>query len=187
MEDTTVPGAIQYSGKEALKDHWALAIAVVVPALSTLTAAVLLISGVLITLNGTDGSGNPVTATTTTDASGFYQFVGLPPGTYSVTETQPDWKYKGTLTTIQENRWKAFIKQRAEIEAGHSRIIEEALATFAMSVENLRAPDEASLRAQTAQLLSEVRARADNRRKGFDRRREDPRPLYVRRKKLTQD
>ncbi len=46
------------------------------------------ISGVTVTLSGTDGSGNPVTATTTTDASGHYSFTE-PPGTYTVAVTTP--------------------------------------------------------------------------------------------------
>ncbi len=47
------------------------------------------IAGVLLTLTGTDGAGNAVTATATTDANGFYQFINLVPGTYTVSETQP--------------------------------------------------------------------------------------------------
>jgi uncharacterized repeat protein (TIGR01451 family) len=47
------------------------------------------IAGVTLTLTGTDGSGNAVTATTTTAANGFYQFAALPPGTYTVSQTQP--------------------------------------------------------------------------------------------------
>ncbi len=48
-----------------------------------------MIQGVTIALTGTDLLGNPVTATTTTDASGFYEFDGLRPGTYQITQTQP--------------------------------------------------------------------------------------------------
>ncbi|MBO9325948.1 MAG: hypothetical protein J7463_11310, partial [Roseiflexus sp.] len=47
------------------------------------------ISGVTITLTGTDDLGNLVTLTTTTDASGVYTFTNLRPGTYTVSETQP--------------------------------------------------------------------------------------------------
>ncbi|MDO9226346.1 MAG: SdrD B-like domain-containing protein [Pseudomonadota bacterium] len=47
------------------------------------------IPGTTVTLSGTDDLGNPVTASTTTDANGYYEFVGLRPGTYSVAETQP--------------------------------------------------------------------------------------------------
>ena len=47
------------------------------------------IAGVVITLTGTDESGNPVTAETTTDADGNYSFTGLNAGTYTVSEAQP--------------------------------------------------------------------------------------------------
>ncbi len=50
------------------------------------------ISGVNLTLTGTDAYGNPVTATATTNASGAYLFNNLSPSNtfgYTVTETQP--------------------------------------------------------------------------------------------------
>ena len=47
------------------------------------------ISGVTITLNGTDDLGATVSLTTTTVADGSYSFTGLRPGTYTVSETQP--------------------------------------------------------------------------------------------------
>ena len=48
-----------------------------------------IIPGVRITLTGTDTQGNPVTRTTFTDSTGFYQFTELPAGTYTISETQP--------------------------------------------------------------------------------------------------
>ncbi len=47
------------------------------------------ISGVTVTLTGTDDLGNPVSASTTTNSVGYYEFTGLRPGTYTITETQP--------------------------------------------------------------------------------------------------
>jgi hypothetical protein len=47
------------------------------------------ISGVTITLTGTDSAGNAVTLTTTTSSTGQYCFLALRPGTYTVRETQP--------------------------------------------------------------------------------------------------
>jgi len=47
------------------------------------------ISGVLVTLTGTDTLGNSVFLTATTNDDGFYRFADLRPGTYTITETQP--------------------------------------------------------------------------------------------------
>lgn len=47
------------------------------------------LGGVTVTLTGTDDLGKPISVTTTTAADGSYQFNGLRPGTYVVTETQP--------------------------------------------------------------------------------------------------
>ena len=47
------------------------------------------ISGVQITLGGTDSLGNAINRTATTDTDGNYLFSNLPQGTYTVTETQP--------------------------------------------------------------------------------------------------
>jgi len=47
------------------------------------------ISGVKITLTGTDLLGNTVTKTATTDRNGHYEFDGLIAGNYTLTETQP--------------------------------------------------------------------------------------------------
>jgi protocatechuate 3,4-dioxygenase beta subunit len=50
------------------------------------------IPNVVVTLTG-----NGITRTTTSDGTGFYRFTGLPPGSYTITETQPPgtW-YQGT-------------------------------------------------------------------------------------------
>ena len=47
------------------------------------------ISGVLVTLTGTDDLGDSVSQSTNTDATGAYSFGDLRPGTYTLTETQP--------------------------------------------------------------------------------------------------
>jgi uncharacterized repeat protein (TIGR01451 family) len=58
------------------------------------------LEGVEIVLTGTDINGTPVNRTTTTDANGKYVFIGLPEGTYTVTEpTQPPRTTNG-ITTV---------------------------------------------------------------------------------------
>lgn len=47
------------------------------------------LTGVTVTLTGTDIYGNTITATRTTGTNGTYTFANLPPGTYVLTETQP--------------------------------------------------------------------------------------------------
>ena len=47
------------------------------------------IAGTTMTLTGINDLGQAVILTTTTNGSGLYQFTGLRPGTYAVTETQP--------------------------------------------------------------------------------------------------
>ena len=59
-------------------------------------------------LTGVDHLGNSIQMSTTTDASGHYQFAGLRAGTYSITETQPakwfDGKdYAGTAGGVASN------------------------------------------------------------------------------------
>ena len=47
------------------------------------------INNVLITLTGTDDLGNIISATTVTNASGYYEFANLRAGTYTTSESQP--------------------------------------------------------------------------------------------------
>ena len=49
----------------------------------------LAIAGVTITLAGTNDLGETVYLTTTTDGNGYYAFLGLRPGTYTLHEAQP--------------------------------------------------------------------------------------------------
>lgn len=58
------------------------------------------IATVTISLSGTDTLGNPVTRSTTTDATGNYSFTDLPAGTYTITETQPSGFASTTPNTI---------------------------------------------------------------------------------------
>src|SRR6185436_1878450 len=47
------------------------------------------IAGATVTLTGTDDLGAPFVATMSTPGDGSYSFIGLRPGTYTITETQP--------------------------------------------------------------------------------------------------
>ncbi|MBM4069789.1 MAG: choice-of-anchor E domain-containing protein [Planctomycetes bacterium] len=53
---------------------------------------------VTLTLSGTDDLGNSVSKTTQTNAAGYYEFTGLRPGSYAVTETQPASYLDGIVT-----------------------------------------------------------------------------------------
>jgi hypothetical protein len=57
------------------------------------------IAGVILTLNGADVFGVPVTRTAVTDANGYYKFVNLTPGKYNVIQTHPT-KYKDGKDTV---------------------------------------------------------------------------------------
>ena len=56
------------------------------------------ISGVTVTLTGTDDQGNAVLLKARTDCNGAYKFTNLRPGTYTVTETQPSNYLDGKAT-----------------------------------------------------------------------------------------
>src|SRR5262249_20919805 len=53
-------------------------------------AAELGVANVTVTLTGTNNLGQAVNLTTTTDNTGVYSFTNLRPGTYTLTEPQPD-------------------------------------------------------------------------------------------------
>ena len=75
--------------------------------------------GVLVTLTGTDGLGNAVNATSTTDANGEYAFTDLIPGEYTITETPP----AGSVATTAET-YTVTVASRQELvaEAGQAGI-----------------------------------------------------------------
>jgi hypothetical protein len=54
------------------------------------------IAGTRVNLSGTDALGNIVSLTTTTNTVGFYQFVDLVPGSYTVTFVRPGTSYKSS-------------------------------------------------------------------------------------------
>src|SRR5262249_9011762 len=56
------------------------------------------ISGVTVTLTGTDDLGNSVNVSTTTSGTGAYSFTNVRPGTYTLTETQPSGRLDGKDT-----------------------------------------------------------------------------------------
>lgn len=55
------------------------------------------IAGVVITLTGTDSLGRTVDLVTQTDQNGYYQFLDLLAGTYTITETQPSGFQDGSV------------------------------------------------------------------------------------------
>lgn len=57
------------------------------------------IPGTRVFLDGRDDLGNRITRVTTTDGNGFYQFTGLPAGTYYVREEQPIGQWIDSLDT----------------------------------------------------------------------------------------
>ena len=57
--------------------------------------------GVTITLTGVDADNHPVpTQTILSDKTGFYQFLNLTPGNYTITETQPSGRFYDGLDTL---------------------------------------------------------------------------------------
>ncbi|MBK7936606.1 MAG: carboxypeptidase regulatory-like domain-containing protein [Lewinellaceae bacterium] len=74
-----------------------------------------------VTLTGTDGQGNPVSATTTTDASGYYLFDNLVPGEYKLTFTTPVGGY--VLTDLDEGGNDAYDSD-ADVNNGNMTVFE---------------------------------------------------------------
>jgi uncharacterized repeat protein (TIGR01451 family) len=60
------------------------------------------LSGVTLTLQGSDFLGRDILRTTTTNAAGFYQFANLEAGVYTVVQTQPS-GYRDGKNTIGDN------------------------------------------------------------------------------------
>jgi uncharacterized repeat protein (TIGR01451 family) len=56
---------------------------------ASVDAGDVLLANVSVRLSGADYTGQPVNLTATTNASGVYQFPQVPPGSYTLTETQP--------------------------------------------------------------------------------------------------
>jgi len=57
------------------------------------------LNNVILNLTGIDSNGNSVSATTTTNSSGIFEFSGLPEGTYTITQnSQPNGTTNGTTT-----------------------------------------------------------------------------------------
>lgn len=71
------------------------------------SASDMALAGVEVILTGTDDRGNAVSLTTFTDASGCYTFVGLRPGTYSISKVTPNGyndgaPHVGTVNGVEE-------------------------------------------------------------------------------------
>jgi hypothetical protein len=64
-----------------------------------LQAGDLRLSGVTLSLTGTNDIGQPISLTTSTAADGSYQFTGLRPGTYTVSEVEPAGYSPGAVST----------------------------------------------------------------------------------------
>ena len=58
----------------------------------------MVLQGITISLSGTDFESNAVQLTRTTDSTGAYSFQGLAPGSYVITETQPEYLLDGLET-----------------------------------------------------------------------------------------
>jgi protocatechuate 3,4-dioxygenase beta subunit len=73
--------------------------------------------GVTVTLSGIDGSGNPVSQSTITDAAGEYHFTGMLPGAYTVSQTPPPGSEATTPMTYEVT---LFSREQMVAEAGQS-------------------------------------------------------------------
>jgi hypothetical protein len=58
------------------------------------------LSGVLVTLTGTDNLGNAINITVATDTNGFYVFTGLRAGTYTVTKEASPFGYTDEASNV---------------------------------------------------------------------------------------
>ncbi|MDH3755307.1 MAG: hypothetical protein OEU32_15670, partial [Acidimicrobiia bacterium] len=81
------------------------------------------IANITVTLTGTDGAGNPVSLSTTTDANGNYTFDELPLGDYTITADEADADFPvSVLQTVGTNPQPVSLltgQDRADIDFGY--------------------------------------------------------------------
>lgn len=99
----------------------------------------------------------------------------------TVTVTAPAWTVKTPPSAEDAKKWADFLKQTIDHESGHSKIVHEALISFAESAAQLSGPSKEKLASETESLFKSIREQAALRRQGYERR-EGKRPLPIKKK-----
>ena len=100
----------------------------------------------------------------------------------TMTVTLPRWRNVEKAPAGDAEQWDAFVKDASGDQAGHVGIINDGLVAFGQSVSNLNDAGEKELRAETDRLFRSTQDRISKRREGYERRREMP-PLVPIKKK----
>jgi predicted secreted Zn-dependent protease len=87
-----------------------------------------------------------------------------------LTVSYPEWKAPDKVDAASVSEWNGFIDELAAHDDGHVKIYRSALRALSETLLNLDSKNEETLKADTAQIIADWRARTERQQDGHDRR-----------------